>query len=85
MYLIVLKDTAFYALPSGVKYIPLSRVRHNILLFLGIPYFVWKLRHVIRQEELSHGVSFLEIANFVHILAKKNAIISMRTSLPFFT
>lgn len=85
VYLIVLKDTSFYTMPAGVHYIPLSRVRHNILLFLGIPYFVWKLRRVLRTEWLSYGVSFLEIANFVHILAKKKAIISMRTSLPFFT
>ncbi len=53
-------------------------------MFLLIPWYVWKAKKILKQYGLSDGMSLLEIANFVHILAKKHATISFRTHINFF-
>lgn len=85
VYVITLKEESFFAPIPHVSYIALAKVRHNFFLFLLIPRFVRKLRHLLRTKQLEEGISFLEIANFVHILAKKEAIISFRTHITFFS
>lgn len=81
VYIITLKPTKFYDLPKWVKYISLSTITNNLLMFLLIPWYVWKFKKVEKKYRLSEGMSLLEIANFVHILSKKDAVISFRTTL----
>lgn len=82
--LITLKNSLFYDLPQWVHHVSLSNIKNNFLMFLLIPRYVVKLKKFLKKEQFFTGVSFLEIANFVHILTKKNAIISFRTSIAFF-
>ena len=84
IYLFTLKDELFYDIPKEVHYIPLSKIKNNLLLFLFIPRFSIKLRRFLKKYKLSDWISFLEISNFVHILAKKNADISFRIHIDFF-
>lgn len=85
LFLITLKWWISYSIPKQVTHIQLSKIQNHWLLFLWIPLFVWKLRKVLRQYDLREGISFLEISNFVHILAKKDAVISFRTNIEFFS
>lgn len=85
IFIITLKSQTFYKLPKGVHHIALSNIKNNLLLFLMIPYFSLKLRKTLKKHQLIEWMSLLEISNFVHILAKKNAIISFRTHINFFT
>ena len=74
-----------YILDKRIRIITLSDIkRHNIFLFFLIPYFVYRMRWLLRKNNYVSGISFLEISNFVHIISRKNALISMRTSLWFF-
>ncbi len=82
--LITLKRSWFYELPSWVRYHSLSTIKNNLLMFFLIPRYVYKLRKLLKKEQFFTGVSFLEIANFTHILAKKHAIISFRIHIDFF-
>ena len=50
-----------------------------------IPRYIWKCKQVFKKYHLHTWISFLEIANFVHILAKKEAVISFRTHISVFT
>ncbi len=84
VYLFTLKDVLFYDFPKEVHYIPLSNIKNNLLLFLSIPFFSLKFKKVLKEYNLKNWISFLEISNFVHILAKKNARISFRTHINFF-
>ena len=84
VYLFTLKDDLFYDIPKEVRYIPLSHIKNNLLLFLSIPFFVVKFKKVLKKHGLKDWISFLEMSNFVHILAKKNARISFRTHINFF-
>lgn len=84
IHIITLKDEKFYDIPEGVLWKPLSNVKSNMLMFLMIPYYAIQLLKVFKKEHYDAGISFLEISNFVHILAKKNPIISVRISLDFF-
>ena len=85
VFLITLKDAVFFELPEWLQYISLSRIKNNFLLFILLPWYVYKLKKILKNNKLSTWVSFLEIANFVHILAKKDAVISFRTHIHFFT
>ncbi len=85
IYIITLKSRNFYDLPQWVKHISLSNIKNNLLMFLLIPWYVIKFKKAIEKHDLSEWMSLLEIANFVHILAKKDAIISFRTHINFFT
>jgi len=82
--IITLKSQAFYTLHSNVRHISLSHIKRNFLMFLMIPYFVIKLRNIFKRENFDNGISTLEIANFVHLLAKKNALIYCVVSLNVF-
>ena len=84
IYLFTLKDKLFYDIPKEVHYISLSNIKNNLLLFLSIPFFSLKFKKVLKKYNLEDWISFLEISNFVHILAKKNAWISFRTHINFF-
>ncbi len=80
-----LKDVNFYTLPEHVQYKALSSVQNNICMIFMIPWYVYHFRSLLKNTDFSGGVSFLEIANFVHILSKKDAIISFRTNISLFT
>lgn len=84
VYIITLKATNFYALPKWVHHIPLSHIKNNFLMFLLIPWYAYRFKKVLKKYHLSDGMSLLEISNFVHILAKKNAVISFRIHISFF-
>ena len=84
VYLFTLKEELFYEIPKTVHYIPLSNIKNNLLLFASIPYFALKFKKILKKYKLKEGMSFLEMSNFVHILAKKNAWISFRTHINFF-
>ncbi|MFA6256012.1 MAG: glycosyltransferase [Candidatus Absconditabacterales bacterium] len=84
VYIITLKSSNFYDLPQGVHYVPLSTIKNNFLMFMLIPWYVGKFKKVVKKYHLSEGMSLLEIANFVHILAKKKAKISFRTHVSVF-
>ena len=84
IYIFTLKDELFYDIPKEVHYIPLSKIKNNLLLFLSIPRFSIKFRRVLKKNKLNDWISFLEISNFVHILAKKDAHISFRIHINYF-
>ena len=84
IYLILLKDSRFYDLPKNIKVISFSKIKNNILMIPLFPFYIWKLKKLIKKHRPHKVISFLEIANFVNILADKNAIISFRISLNFF-
>lgn len=83
VYLFTLKDKLFYEIPKTVHYIPLSNIKNNLLLFTCIPYFALKFKKILKKYNLKDGISFLEMSNFVHILAKNNAWISVRVHINF--
>ena len=85
IYIITLKKDVFYDFPNWIQHIPLSNVKNNFLMSLLIPRYVIKFKKIIKKHNLSEWISLLEIANFVHILSKKNAIISFRAHISFFT
>lgn len=85
VYIITLKATNFYDLPSWVHFLPLSHIKNNVLMFLLVPWYVFRFKKVVKKYHLSDGMSLLEIANFVHILAKRKAKISFRTHITVFT
>lgn len=82
--IITLKNSNFYDLPDWVKVIALSNVKVNFLMFFMIPYFVYKFKKILLKEKFDKWISFLEFANFVHILAKPDAVISFRIHISFF-
>lgn len=84
IHLILLKNAIFYNIPKNVTITPMSNIRHNFLLMLLLPLYIFKLRLLIKEYDPHKVISFLEIANFVNILSHKNAIISFRTSIYFF-
>lgn len=85
VYVITLKSRTFYDLPDGVVHIPLSHVTNNFVMFLLIPWYVYQFRKICKKHGLSEGTSFLEISNFIHIIAKRSATISFRTHVKLFT
>lgn len=84
VYIITLKSTNFYDLPQWVHHLSLSHIKNNILMFLLVPWYAWKFKHVMKKYHLSEGMSLLEVANFVHILARKDAVISLRVHISVF-
>lgn len=84
VYIITLKSTNFYDLPIWVHHISLSKIKQNFLMMIMLPYYVWKFKREIKKYHLSEWMSLLEIANFVHILSKRNATISFRIHISFF-
>lgn len=84
VFLITLKKDMFYHLEKWVKHIHLSSVKSNLLMSLLLPYYVFKFKKLLKKEKLSYWMSFLEISNFVHILARKNAIVNLCINIWFF-
>lgn len=82
--IITLKNINFYSLPKNVNFISLSNLENNLLMFLLIPFYVFKFRKIIKKNKYINWISFLEISNFVNILANKKAIISFRINISFF-
>lgn len=82
--IITLKDINFYELPDGIRYIPLSHTKSNITMALLIPWYIIKLKKVLKEEKFDDGISSLEIANFINILVNKNAKIAFEISITFF-
>lgn len=82
--IITLKDAVFYTVPSWVHYVALSKTAHNRAMFFLFPRYIYRFKKFLKHEQFDSGISFLEIANFVHIFAKKDAIISFRTHTSFF-
>nr|MDD3719884.1 glycosyltransferase [Candidatus Gracilibacteria bacterium] len=82
--IITLKNTNFFELSSGVKHIALSNIKNNFLMFLLIPFYIYKFKKLLKKEKFVTGMSSLEISNFVNILSNKNAIIAFETNIGFF-
>jgi glycosyltransferase involved in cell wall biosynthesis len=82
--IITLKDSKFYELPNWINHISLLNIKNNLLMFLMIPYYIYKFRRLLKISNYYNWVSFLEIANFVNILSNKKAIISFRINIIFF-
>lgn len=80
--IITLKADRFFDLPGNVKHLPLSRTNNNLVMVALIPWFYFQLRRLL--PEYDNWVSFLEISNFLHILARKDAMISFRIHIGFF-
>lgn len=82
--IVTLKDINFYDLPASIRYLPLSKVKNNLLMFLLIPYFVFQFKKLLKKENFLSWFSSLEISNFVNILSNKKAIIAFETNLNLF-
>ncbi len=82
--IITLKPGVFYPLPSWVNHIPLSNIRGNFFMMLAFPSLLLQFKKHFKEHHYTNGVSFLELANFIHILTRKDAIISFRTSIGVF-
>ncbi len=84
VYLLLLKDSRFYNIPKNIHIISFSKIKNNFLMILLFPFYIWKLKKLIKKYQPYKTISFLEIANFVNILSHKKAIISFRITLSFF-
>lgn len=78
VYLFTLTDILFYDIPKEVHYIPISTIKNKYILFFLIPIFSIKFRILLKKYKLNEWISFLETSNYIHILSKKNAYISLR-------
>ncbi|RKW24178.1 glycosyltransferase [Candidatus Gracilibacteria bacterium] len=85
VYVFTLKSACGYELPKGVVHIPLCPIKNNFCLFLALPWFIYRFQSLRKKYGLDDGISFLEISNFIHILARREAKISFRTHINFFT
>jgi glycosyltransferase involved in cell wall biosynthesis len=83
--IITLKESVFYEVPVGVRHISLSSTDSNIVMLFLFPYYIFQLRKMFRTNNYISWVSSLEIANFIHILSRKNANICFETNIDFFT
>ncbi len=85
VYLLLLKNKQFYDLPKNIKIISFSKIQHNFLFIPLFPLYAFKLLKLKKKLKPYKIISFLEISNFLNILTNKEAIISFRISLDFFT
>ena len=85
VYVFTLKSACLYDLPKWVVHIPLSTSSDNFCLFFALPRFIYRFQSLRKKYWLDDGISFLEISNFIHILAGREAKISFRTHINFFT
>ena len=85
VYIFTLKSACWYDLPQWVVHIPLSTINNNFCLFFALPWFIYRFQSLRKKYWLDDGISFLEISNFIHILARREAKISFRTHIIFFT
>lgn len=72
-----------YELDTKINHISLFQSKTIVPALIFFPITIYRLKQQIKHH--NNGVSFLEIANFFHILAKKDAIISFRTTRNFFS
>lgn len=84
VFLFTLNDECFFSIPEKLTYIPLSTVRNKFLLIILIPWFAKKLSFYLKKYNLEDGISFVDKSNLVHILAKKNAHISLRIYIDYY-
>ncbi len=84
VYLFTLKEGLFYDIPKEVHYIQLSKIKNDILLLLFFPILSIKLKKYLKKFWLKDWISFLETSNFVHILAKRGANISLRIHVSYY-
>ena len=56
VYFFTLKDKLFYDIPKEVHYIPLSKIKNNLLLFLLIPRFSIKFRRILKTYKLDDWI-----------------------------
>jgi len=85
VYVLLLNDSRFFDLPEDITVIPLAKLKHNVLMIPLFPLYILKLKRLIRLHQPKKIISFLEISNFINILSNKEAVISFRTSLDFFS
>ena len=78
VFIFTLRDQKFYDIPNEINYIPLSKTKKKMVLFSKIHY-VYKFKKYLKKYWLTEGISLLEQANIIHVLAKKDATISLRT------
>lgn len=83
--IITLKSGKFYEIPKWVNHISLLPYTSNVTLFVFFPLLYFRFLKVLKRWQYKNGISFLEIANFLHILCQKDAIISFRTNIGVFT
>ncbi len=53
IYLILLKDSRFYNLPKSIKVISFSNIKNNILMIPLFPFYIWKLKNLSKNINLS--------------------------------
>ena len=83
VFIFTLRDQKFYDIPNEIKYIPLSKTRKKMVIF-GKTNYAYKLRKYLKEYWLTEWISLLERSNIIHILAKKDATISLRTHVSQF-
>ena len=79
VYIFTLSDKCFFDIPKGVTYIPLSHIKNSYLRLLLTPVTVRKLKKYLKKYQLDEWLSFLELPNLIHLLARRDAKISLRT------
>jgi hypothetical protein len=52
--IITLKDINFYELPENVRHISLSKIKNNLLMFLLIPFYVYKFKTLLKKEKFDN-------------------------------
>lgn len=81
--IITLSQQKRYPTNKSIKIISLYKTNKLFYALLLLPRTIYKFKKIIKKYD--NGVSFLELANFIHILTKKKAIISFRTNRSFFS
>lgn len=84
VYLFTLKEGVFYNLPKEVHFVTISKIKNDLLLLLLFPILSIKFKRFLKKFWLKEWISFLETSNFIHILAKKNADISLRIHISYY-
>ncbi len=80
--ILTLKSGKFY--DPGVKQTSLLNNNSNLLMFFAFPYYVWKLRKILKQNPDCRIVGFSEWSNFIEIFTGTAAIIVFNTTISFF-
>ncbi len=81
--IITLFDDKAYELDQKISYQPLYKTKSIIKALFILPRTISKLRK--KYKHYDNWVSFLERSNFIHIISRKSAIISFRTTRNFFS
>ena len=84
VYIFTLSNNCFFDIPKGVTYIPLSHIKNSYLRLFLTPVIVRKLKKYLKKYQLDEWISFLELPNIIHLLARRNAKISLRTHISLY-